>query len=123
RYGKDGRPVVFVDKPTLMYFLHLDLSLLEPDRRFKNTILLALVHEMVHLERGKEIVNSEDRNLVLEEEKRTWQRVTAEGIVPLLAKQEPLIEDLVLAGRAYAGCQYPNPCPKLDQFVEQLYQK
>ena len=111
----DGVSTIFIGRPRFEKFLHEGGA--PPDTftaQQKTDFALALVHEVVHLQRWVAPGSPAQR---AREESNVWRDVTVEVVRPLRALNRPIDRQFILVDEAFRSCDDQVPCAPIARLV------
>lgn len=117
---RDGKPIILVNLSQLAIWYWESYKSKTPiSRQERNTLTLALSHEIIHLQHGPLVLAAvkSDPQLRDFEERRTWATFAIEDIRPLAEQGEPLNEDFVQTDKTLRSCQDDMDCPAFKKLI------
>jgi hypothetical protein len=112
----DGQPTIFVAKPRFATFLREGGRVTPPfTQQQKNDFTVALIHEIVHLQRWAG--NPSSREIRAHEESKTWLEVNLRVVRPWRALNRPLHRRFIEVDDAFRSCGDVLPCPTIARLV------
>ena len=115
-WRRDGTATIFIGKRRFEQFLLEGGATTSPfTQQQKNDFVLALVHEVVHLQNPD--AHPRDPEMRAQEESRAWRAVTVEVVRDLVAANQPLDQRFRDVDIVLRACNDQLPCPSLARWV------
>ncbi len=108
------RPLIIVHAARIWMLLKIQHQFAPPEL-YKNVFAAALIHEVVHIERGR--FSGLTRNEIIAEEAYAWNKVNLEVVRPLRKAGHPLLDDFIEMDNVLKKCNDKPDCPL---FLEKL---